>query len=298
MKSSTAAIVVTFYPPGEFQDNLITSVIPQVDRIIIVDNTPTPSEVLQSIHDERVIILSNKRNVGLARAQNLGISLAISMGYEWVLLLDQDSRPAPDFMDSMKDYYNSLPPDEKEKLLMLAPNLYDYLGGFFYSTIIRSRFGFRRVNCEEGKAIRNALIAISSGSLIPVKSFKRIGFMDDDFFIDYVDNDFCLRGISQGLIIHVVCNALLFHRLGNRSKTYSLGRLVVRPSFHKPVRRYFIYRNRTRVWKRYFKAVPEFVFYDFTAMIYDLIRTAFMEDDRRKKLKAAFQGMIDGWKLQ
>jgi rhamnosyltransferase len=298
MKSSTAAIVVTFYPPRDFYEHLVSSVIPQVDRVIVVDNTPTPSEVLQSIHDERVILLSNKSNIGLAQAQNLGISLAISMGYEWVLLLDQDSRPAPDFMDSMQDHYNSLTPGEKENLLMLAPNICDKLGGFFYPRIIRSRFGFKRIHCEHGKVIRNALIAISSGSLIPVRSFQRIGFMDDDFFIDYVDNDFCLRGISRGLTIHIVCNALLFHRLGNVRKTYSLGRLVVRSSFHEPARRYFIYRNRIRVWKRYFKKVPEFVLYDFMALAYDLVRIAFMEDNPREKLKAAFKGMIDGWKLQ
>lgn len=291
-KEVTAAVVVTFYPPYELWGKL-KEVSNQVDRIIVIDNTPGGINI-ETQHD-RITVLSNKRNLGLARAQNLGISLALSMEYEWILLLDQDSEPAPDFMDCMRTYYNSLSKEAKSTILMLAPNLYDSNLGFFYPRIVKRAFFFKRIHCDERKVITNALLAISSGSLIPARSFYRIGFMDDSLFIDHVDNDFCLRGISQGLTIHVVCKALLFHRLGNCKKTYSVGSLLIKPSYYPPFRRYFIYRNRIIIWRRYFKKVPGFVFHDILVALYDLLKTALLEDKRKVKLLAVFEGIRDGW---
>ncbi|MCX7823882.1 MAG: glycosyltransferase family 2 protein [Syntrophobacterales bacterium] len=293
MKESTATVVVTFHPPDELWENLKV-IASQVDWIIIIDNTP--GGINPRIQEERITILSNKRNIGLARAQNLGIGLAISMGYEWVLLLDQDSRPAPDFMERMGEYYKSLSPEDQSNLLMLTPNLYDNTFGFFYPRIVKSSFLFKRTYCKDRKGIPNALITISSGSLIPVRSFYRIGFMDDSLFIDHVDNDFCLRGLSSGLVIHVVCGALLFHRLGNYKKVYSMGSFLIKPSFYPPFRRYFIYRNRVLVWRRYFKKVPSFVLHDALVTLYDLLKIALLEDRRREKFKAIFEGILDGWK--
>lgn len=291
----TAAVIVTFYPPDDLWENL-KLILKQVDRIIVIDNTPDGIE--PKIRHNQILILSNKRNVGLARAQNLGISLALSMGYRWILLLDQDSQPAPNFMECMKQYYKSLSKKARDKVLMLTPNLYDSALGLFYPRIIRSRFLFRRMYCRNEEGIPNALISISSGSLIPVRTFYRIGFMDDSLFIDHVDNDFCLRGILHGFVIHVVCGALLFHKLGNCKKTYSVGPLVVKPSCYSPIRRYFIYRNRIIIWRRYFKKVPAFVIHDILVALYDLIKTAFLEDGRKLKFRAMLEGIRDGCKFR
>lgn len=290
-KELTAAVVVTFYPSDEVWKNLKIT-LDQVDRIIVIDNTAGGIE--PKIHHNRILVLSNRRNIGLAKAQNLGIALAISSGYEWILLLDQDSQPAPDFMECMQQYYKSLSKKDKDTILLLAPNLYDNILKFFYPRVIRSHFLFRRIHCKDKENITNSLIAISSGSLIPARTFHRIGFMDDALFIDHVDNDFCLRGISQGLVIHTVCKALLFHRLGNCRKIYSIGSFLIKPSFYPPFRRYFIYRNRIIVWRRYFKKVPEFILHDFLVALYDLFKIAFLEDEKKLKLQAVFEGIKDG----
>ncbi|MGC8719287.1 MAG: glycosyltransferase family 2 protein [Thermodesulforhabdaceae bacterium] len=295
-EKNTAAVIVTFYPPADMRYtlNVLTK---QVDRIIIIDNTPALDRAQSDLKFNNALFIPVGRNLGVARAQNLGISLAISMGYEWILLLDQDSKPASDFMKVMHRYFSSLTKQEKEQILMLAPNLCDESGGFFYTRVAGSKWMFRRVDCKGKQSVTDVLIAISSGSLIPVTSFQRIGFMDDNLFIDHVDNDFCLRGICKRLKIHVVCDAVVFHRLGNLRRVYSIGRLSIKSSFYTPFRRYFIYRNRMIIWKRYFRKVPAFVFHDIFSMLYDLLKIILVEDLKRCKLQAAFEGLLSGLKM-
>lgn len=295
-KQNTAAVIVTFNPSDDLRQT-VEAITKQVDRIIIIDNTPDPHKAQPPSEYDRVLCVFSGRNLGVARAQNLGISLAISMGYKWILLLDQDSKPASDFMSLMHEYFSSLAWEEKRRILMLAPNLCDESEGFFYTRVAGSKWMFKRLECKGKQFITNIIIAISSGSLIPVRSFKLIGFMDDSLFIDHVDNDFCLRGISKGLKIHVVCSAVVFHRLGNLKKVYSVGRFAIRSSFYAPFRRYFIYRNRMIVWKRYFRKVPAFVFHDVFSMFYDLFKIIFTEDQKREKLQAAVKGFTDGLKM-
>ncbi|SFM64673.1 glycosyltransferase family 2 protein [Thermodesulforhabdus norvegica] len=294
--SRTAAVIVSFHPTEDLSYRIMT-ILKQVGLVIVVDNTPGGASCLQGLEDGRLKLIVNGENRGLAAAQNQGIRFAIECGFEWVLLLDQDSLPAPDFMEVMSGYYWSLTESEKEKLLMLAPNVFDELGGFFYRHVLPAPWGFIRKLCGHQRCLKGVFFSISSGSLIPVRVFSEIGLMDEDFFIDYVDNDFCLRGLSKGMVIHVVCPAVLFHSLGDRRRYYSLGPVKVRPSFHPPLRRYFIYRNRVRVWKRYGRKVPGFVMFDLLAAIYDVLRIIFFEENSGEKLLAAFRGLSEGIRL-
>lgn len=293
----TAAVIVSFYPPEDLLQRVV-ALAKQVGMIVVVDNTPGGVPSFRDFKNRRVRFIVNGENRGLAAAQNQGICFARECGFEWVLLLDQDSSPAGDFMAAMSNYYSGLSEAEKEKLLMLAPRIYDEVGRFFYKHVLPGPLGFVRRLCDGQDYLKGAFFSISSGSLIPLRNFLDLGLMDEDFFIDYVDDDFCLRGISRGKIIHVVCSALLFHRLGERKRSYRFGGIEIRPSFHSPMRRYFIYRNRVRVWKRYGKKVPGFLIFDLLAAVYDLLRIVFFEENSREKLQAALKGILHGARLQ
>ena len=97
---SVCAIVVAYFPDEEF-DARIRELLPQVARIVIVDNTP--DECLTARLRERlqntaqVHLIDNRANTGISVALNQGLEHALKAGYKWILTLDQDTQCYPGY---------------------------------------------------------------------------------------------------------------------------------------------------------------------------------------------------------
>ncbi len=65
--------------------------------ILVIDNASTDGtvELIQSLGRREIEVLSGNRNVGVARAFNLGLRRAAQAGIRWLHILDQDSRCGP-----------------------------------------------------------------------------------------------------------------------------------------------------------------------------------------------------------
>lgn len=291
------AVVVT-YNIGECFRDCFFSLMGQVDHAIIIDNgstdeTPELLETLKSEHPHFFDILSNHAN-GLAKAQNMGISMAREQGFDWVLLLDHDSRLGDGMIDAMKQAYAQIA--EPRRIGIMAPYIRDenaktapsyvtpWLGVFFR----RAQFGNREI-------LDNVINVIASGSLIPMHVFNEVGMMDEQFFIDYIDTDFCLRVIGKGYHIIAVRDAVLYHKLGERRAHRFLGLRIITTN-HSPLRRYYIYRNKLKTLKRHLFHVPAYVTYDLSAVVYDLLRILMYEQDKTTKMQHILAGIRDAFR--
>ncbi|MBV8939527.1 MAG: glycosyltransferase, partial [Alphaproteobacteria bacterium] len=87
------AVVVTFNPGPEFPGRLETY-IRQVRRVLIIDNSTEPRDAffasLSNAYGEALDVVRNGNNLGLAQAQNIGVSRAMGQGAEWVIFFDDD----------------------------------------------------------------------------------------------------------------------------------------------------------------------------------------------------------------
>ena len=211
-------------------------------------------------------------------------------GYKWILFLDHDSKPDHNMVYNMLTLYNSLSEDKKRSIVIIAPRIIDINTQKEYSFLVRSPFFFRRLNCVP-PYIENILTVINSGSLIKSEAFIKLGLFEEQLFIDYVDHDFCLRIISNHLSIIAVYAAILYHELGKR-KNYNLLKISISPTFHSHLRRYYIYRNRMYVWKKYHN-IYCFIIFDILAACYDLFRILFFENDKGTKLLYIYRGIRD-----
>src|SRR5271170_4257355 len=94
-RSKVWAVVVTHNPTPDFEQN-VRALIPQVKRVIIVDNQSSPAiqefvGTVASTYESEIIW--SQQNLGIASALNLGVDLALtSNACQWILMLDQDSR--------------------------------------------------------------------------------------------------------------------------------------------------------------------------------------------------------------
>ena len=71
-------------------------------RIVVVDNGSTDGSV-EYIGENypEVIVLQNSKNLGFAAACNQGIKYSLKKGADFVLLLNNDTVVAPDFLEKM-----------------------------------------------------------------------------------------------------------------------------------------------------------------------------------------------------
>ena len=287
---NVCAVVVTLNPDASFPDRL-QEISNQVSQIVVVDNGSLDlrKTALQDLN--RLHLIQNPHNQGVAIALNQGFDKAIKLGYAWVLTLDQDSWPENDMLSRMQTALAASA--NPEKIAIIAPRIAD-LGGRREARFLLKRSGllFRRILCEDTDLI-SVTTVITSGALINISAFESIGAFREDLFIDYVDTEFCLRARLRGYKILVACKARLMHQFGAR-KRLSRGPFNIYPSFHSPERWYTLSRNRIPMIKAYAWKIPHWFLYEITATLYILLRMLLTEDRKTAKLGAVLRGTWDG----
>ena len=158
------AVVVTFHPDLVILDATLTSLAEQVDGIVVVDNggSETVSRHLQALAERSEIVLHRqKRNIGLAAAQNLGVEVARQCGAAAVLLLDQDSEPGSMMVHRLKAAWQQLHVSGRNPGLMTPSYCCAETGAEGHFVV---RQGSRYVVCGCAKdEVRSVDATISSG---------------------------------------------------------------------------------------------------------------------------------------
>lgn len=287
-------LVITFEPPPTIVSRLHL-LLGQLEPLFVVDNGSSPEIrrllAREAAENPSLLVRFNDRNLGVASALNLGFQWAIERGHDRLIALDQDSLPAPGMIRELLTVYDLQP--NRGGLAVVAPNVIDP-GADVNALYLRPRGGifFERVPCRRG-VLDNVSIIITSGSLNNLAAYQKIGPFRDDFFIDYVDTEYCLRAIQHGYKIVVACNATLHHRLGDQEKR-QIGSLTLRPTFHSPLRWYYINRNRIAMFGLYAFRAPYWAIYDFLVAVYAFLKMLLYEDQKLKKTLAVLLGIWDG----
>lgn len=240
------AIVVTYQPNLHELIAVLQSTATQVDEVVVVDNTPTPNSSLldccPGLSNLHLVTLGD--NLGIAHANNIGIEWAYERKADYLLLLDQDSKPSPGMVDLLM---RNLATENINKLKVAAvgPAFDDPRTGV-RSYFVVSRFGFpfryRPEKKHAPKALVNVSFLISSGTLIPMRAILAIGGKRSNYFIDHVDTEWCLRARAGGYKLVGEHSALMEHSLGDNVKRiwFFYKRSV---AYHTPLRDYYMFRN-------------------------------------------------------
>lgn len=273
MYSNVAAVCVLYNPcMNEVMSNIDTY-LDCVSKLYLVDNSD--NQLIREIYllySDRIIYINNNCNLGIAKALNIGANLAIKDGYEWLLTMDQDSKAYPDMLKSMMNYVAHS--DNKNIGIVAAqPDSIKWHDLKHDGTILMDT-------------------VITSGNLVNLLAYRKIGGYVDKLFIDYVDHCFCLSLRENGFSIIQVNRALLNHHLGN-SESRFIGNLKLVVTNHTYIRRYYITRNRFYLYKRFGCKFPSFVFADFLRFLKETLLLIMYEKDRMKKIKSIIIGLMD-----
>src|SRR5437660_2051983 len=169
------AVIVTLNPDFDFVRR-IAKVRPQVSQIVLVDNGSDESCVSRLCELAKGLDLHpilNRTNRGVATALNQGAKWAVGQEYQWILTLDQDTVVAPDMVDSLAAVYEAFP--VRDRLAVIGSD---------YTSLVN---GKRRTNHENTSWGKEVETVITSGTLVSLQAYLKIGGFRDDFFVDCVD---------------------------------------------------------------------------------------------------------------
>jgi rhamnosyltransferase len=282
-KERMCAIVVT-YNPGSGLLSRLAALHSQVGEVIVVDNN-SRSAVLEALRrtpaELNIALINNNENLGVATALNQGVSLAMEHGFDWALLLDQDTTPAIGIADHLVESCSDFP--DPNKLAIVGSN---YVNGTT-GRVRWPRESFGALSWMERK------IVITSGSLISLNAFQAIGPFRDEYFIDCVDQEYCLRARAKGFKVIVTREPLMTHDIGQPTLHRLLWRRVAAYN-HAPIRKYYLVRNHIAMAKEYLFSEPSWTLASLGQLLALIIIWSLFEKQRLIKAKYMGLGLIDG----
>lgn len=284
--------MVTYFPDKTCLENLKV-LCNRCDRLIIVDNTPM-SGADHFSKSENTTVDKLGRNIGLAAALNKGIEFAGRSGYENIFLFDQDSQPPNHYFEEMlrfKCWVDRL----NKNFAFYVPDFYDRNSRSFATFPMLKPFSIRHRQCGQINSVPSdeALIAVTSGTLLKYSAYKRLGPLREDYFIDFIDNEYCLRAYKAGFQIAINCGVVLNHAIGRRSVRKWLW-LTLKPNFHSPLRRYYIARNGLRTALEYGGLWPVYFGLIICRLGHEVLSVVLFEDKKLEKVKAMGHGVVHG----
>lgn len=258
-------IIIT-YNPGHDIAKILEAATLELDGLIVIDNMSDEHELtsLKSTIDLlnsapgkigcKVLLILNTENVGLAKAYNLGIHIAVEHEYGFVLFLDPDSYLQNGVKSLLLDRYRTLS-KHFGKFILCCNNVESLklMGDGLLTGYYRRKHLFR-----EGD-IREVLMAINSGLFVNVGTFQKIGFFDERYFIDSVDHEFTLRLLKEGYRIFRVDSAIIIHNLGETLSISAFG-IHFGARIHSSIRSYYIFRDTPKTIARYISRFPTLFF--------------------------------------
>lgn len=280
IKNNTSAVVVLYNPEDITIDN-ISSYQNCVDTIYVVDNTPAGVgsnflAKLTKIKKYEYVCLGE--NLGIAAALNCGVKKAQEDGYQWVATFDQDSSVVDEYFSAMEKIFLAVP--DKECIAIISPI---YVEQSYANQVIYAP-------PEPFCFVESTM---TSGNILNIDAWEKVGGFDNELFIDYVDHDFCLKSGDNRYKILQSNRAVLKHALGATSREKFIN-FRFNVTNHNHIRRYYSTRNRMIIYGRYFFTHRQWVILDFKSLIKELIKIILFEKDPLRKMWFVVKGMFDG----
>lgn len=271
-----SAGIVLFNPDINRLKENISAVIVQCAHVYLVDNGSNNidevKKLLNQYNHSKVSVLCNMENQGIAKALNQLASEAQKGGFDWILTLDQDSVAPSNIIEEFEKYTNNL------NTGMLCPVICDRNKG----VVVEAKDNYKEID-----------ECITSGSLLNIKAWRKIGGFDESMFIDGVDFDICYRLRKNGYKILCIQSVVLLHELGRIVyHRFIFWKVLVKN--HSAFRKFYIARNTVYLARKehtnIIKAILQNVKLFLIVVCY--------EDDKWKKSKKILQGTIDGFKCE
>lgn len=265
--------IVLYNPDVSRLRENISAIKSQVDKIVLIENGSKDTTYLKEFEDEKIQLIVNDQNMGIAYALNQIMQFAHDNGADWALTLDQDSVVADNLIQEYKRF--------------MLPDV-----GIVTCCINDRNFvAYGEGKEKDGEELQ---YCITSASMTNVKAVMEVGGFDNEMFIDWVDWDICLALRHHGYKIKRAAKTHIIHELGEKTKAKIwLGHqlLIMRRS---KMRNYYINRNWIYIARKW----PEVsLSKNLLICIKRIVVAILLEPNKWQSVKSLTKGMIDGFRM-
>lgn len=262
---SRVAASVTIYNSKPACLEVISTYRDQVERIYVVDNSEQPDQTLitRLTRWPTVQYVGMGGNKGVANALNEAARLAIIAGFDFLLTMDDDTALPPGTLSNLVDFATS--PANNSRVGIVSG---------VHSTVSSTLESLP------------VLFTMTSGNLLNLAIYQKVGSFRDDFFIDHVDHEYGLRLNQNGYQVIELPGIRLQHQLGNKKLS---GWGTFRFVSHTPLRGYYMMRNGLVTAQLY----PTFRCQAFVILTKEWLKALFFEDQKGRRLTLLWQGFRD-----
>ena len=223
-------IVTITYNSSHVIEGFLDSALCQSFRnfvIYIVDNASDDDSVMlaNQRNDDRINIISNSSNVGVAKANNQGIHLAIKEGCTQILIMNNDV----EFEEHLIEKMIQVQEDQGSSLISPKIKYFDHPEYIWYagSEFVKTR-GFlpiHRGNAQKDigqfEGVSQVEYAPTCCLLIKKEVFQDVGLMDEKYFVYFDDTDFLYRVLMDGRHKLVYFSHVdFYHKVGSLTKSF------------------------------------------------------------------------------
>ena len=207
--------------------------------VILVDNGSTDGSIA-TLRERfpHVTFIENGENLGFAAGNNVGLKYAAEHGADYMMLLNNDIKVAPDSLGRLIDVAESDP-----RIGMVGPVVYDFearpnTGGWrfnrWWGYSVRLRF-----NEADGRDVLDVHTISGCAVMVRRDVYEETGGLDERFFFLFEDVEWGLRCTKTGRRVVTALRAKLWHLNCATIRRRSSARL------------YYEYRNSLMLMRRH-----------------------------------------------
>ncbi len=188
--------------------------LPKNSKIIILDNTADDSSAkIIRVKFPQIKLIKNKKNLGFAKGNNIGIRYALKHQATHILIINPDVCLPKKFFSPLLKNFQTNP-----QLGLVAPALkhqvkkktYFGLDGYLDWSIAKPQH-YSLTKITKTKPISAEFLTFAC-VLISAKVFSQTGLIDERYFMYLEDVDFCLTARRQGFDLWLNPNIIATHQ--------------------------------------------------------------------------------------
>ncbi len=179
-------------------------------EVVLVDNNSSDGSLEIALsHFPKITFLKNNHNLGFSAGNNVGIKYALERGAQYILLLNNDTQVESDFLSSLVDVM------EKDKQIGIGSPI------IFKNKTSEIWFSGGKIDWLRMKTIHkkekwqkdyyHSDFISGCAMLIKTEVFKKIGLLDEDYFLYWEDADFSVRAKKAGYKLVVSPKSKIYH---------------------------------------------------------------------------------------
>jgi len=187
-------------------------------RVIVIDNGSKGDEAatLEREFSDFIDVLRLPENLGFAAGANTGIKRALESGTDFVLLLNNDTIVAPEFLDALVDAAGNI-----DNLAAVCPRTHFYdRPRMIYSTGgevsiwrgVATQVGRGQDDHGQFERLERRGYADGVCMLIPAEALAAVGLLDEQYFAYWEETDWCFRAAKRGLHCYYVPQSHIWHK--------------------------------------------------------------------------------------